>query len=58
MNFIKVNLTSLPMMNFSLQYERVFTKRISGAVSFSLMPEKNIPTYIADQVNQRGQNLC
>jgi len=48
MNFIKVNLTSLPMKNFSLQYERVFTKRISGAVSFSIMPERGIP--IVDQV--------
>jgi len=50
MNFIKVNLTSLPMKNFSLQYERVFTKRISGAVSFSLMPEKNMSTFFADQL--------
>src|SRR5665647_1919998 len=43
-NFIKVNLTSLPIKNFSLQYERVITKRISAAASFSMMPERNIPS--------------
>jgi len=43
MNFIKLSLTSLPLLNFSLQYERVFSKSISGAVSFSFMPERNIP---------------
>jgi hypothetical protein len=43
MNFIKLSLTSLPLLNFSLQYERVLSKSISGAVSFSLMPERNIP---------------
>jgi hypothetical protein len=43
MNFIKLNLTSLAMKNFSLQYERVLTKRISAAASFSLMPERNLP---------------
>lgn len=48
-NLIKVNLTSLPMKNFSLQYERVLTKSISAAMTFSLMPEKNMSTFIADQ---------
>jgi len=43
-NFIKINLTSLPIKNFSLQYERVITKRISAAASFSMMPERNIPS--------------
>ena len=43
MNFIKVDLTSLPIKNFSLQYERVLSKRVSAAVSFSLMPERHIP---------------
>jgi hypothetical protein len=48
-NFIKFNLTSLAVMNFSLQYERVLSKRVSAAVSFSMMPENTIPTYLADQ---------
>src|SRR5659263_220416 len=43
-NFIKFNLTSLALKNFSLQYERVLTKSISAAVSFSIMPERNIPS--------------
>jgi hypothetical protein len=48
-NLIKVNLTSLPMKNFSLQYERVLTKSISAAMTFSLMPEKNMSTFIVDK---------
>ena len=36
-------------MNFSLQYERVLSKSISAAASFSYMPENTIPVYIADQ---------
>jgi hypothetical protein len=49
-NLIKLNLTSLPIKNFSLQYERVLSKSISGALSFSMMPETNMPTFVADQV--------
>ena len=49
-NLIKLNLTSLPIMNFSLQYERVLSKSISGALSFSMMPERTMPTFMADQV--------
>ncbi len=48
-NFVKFNLTSLAVMNFSLQYERVLSKRVSAAISFSMMPENTIPTYLADQ---------
>jgi hypothetical protein len=51
-NFIKFNLTSLAILNFSLQYERVLSKRVSAALSFSLMPENTIPVYIADQFIQ------
>jgi hypothetical protein len=43
-NLIKVNLTSLALKNFSLQYERVLSKSISAAVSFSLMTERTIPS--------------
>jgi len=48
-NFVKLSLTSMAILNFSLQYERVFSRTVSGALSFSYMPENNIPTYIADQ---------
>jgi hypothetical protein len=43
MNLFKVNLTALPLNNFSFQYERVFTKRFSAAISYRLMPEGTIP---------------
>jgi hypothetical protein len=56
-NFIKFNLTSLAIMNFSLQYERVLSRSISGALSFAYMPETNIPTYIADRVIKQAENL-
>jgi hypothetical protein len=48
MNFIKLSLTTLPFKDFSLQYERVLSRRISAAASFSIMPERNIP--FVDQV--------
>ncbi|MGB8358000.1 MAG: DUF3575 domain-containing protein [Bacteroidales bacterium] len=48
-NIIKLNLTSLPLKNFSLQYERVLTKSISGALTFSMMPETNMPNFIANE---------
>nr|MBP6365337.1 hypothetical protein [Bacteroidales bacterium] len=38
MNFVKFNLTSLLLKNYSLQYERVLSKSISAAVSFRFMP--------------------
>ena len=49
-NLIKLNLTSLPIKNFSLQYERVLTKSISGALTFSVMPETNLPNFIANEI--------
>jgi hypothetical protein len=55
-NFIKLNLTSLAIMNFSLQYERVLSRSISGALSFSYMPETTIPTYIADQIIKQADS--
>jgi hypothetical protein len=56
-NFVKLNLTSMAVMNFSLQYERVLSRSVSGALSFSYMPETNIPTYIADQVVKQAENM-
>jgi hypothetical protein len=42
-NLVKVNLTSLLLRNYSAQYERVLSKRISVAISYRKMPEGNIP---------------
>lgn len=42
-NFIKTNLTSIALNNYSFQYERVLTKSISFAISYRFMPESNIP---------------
>jgi hypothetical protein len=42
-NFLKVNLTSLPLKNFHLQYERVLSKRVSLALGGRLMPATTIP---------------
>lgn len=42
-NFIKVNLTALPLKNYSLQYERVIKKSISFAISFRTMPSTTLP---------------
>jgi hypothetical protein len=55
-NFIKLNLTSLAVLNLSLQYERVLSRSISGAISFSYLPETNIPTYLADQLITQVEN--
>ncbi len=43
MNFVKFNLTSILLKNYSLQYERVLTKRVSAAISFRFMPYTTIP---------------
>ena len=42
-NFIKTNITSIALNNYSFQYERVLTKSISFAISYRFMPESNIP---------------
>lgn len=43
MNFLKVNLTALPLNNYSLQYERLLTKGIGVALSGRIMPESGLP---------------
>lgn len=42
-NLIKVNLTSLPLNNYNGQFERVFGKKISIAVSYRYMPWEIFP---------------
>jgi hypothetical protein len=43
LNFIKTNLTSIALKNYSLQYERVLSKAVSVAVTYRTMPETFIP---------------
>lgn len=42
-NLVKLDLTSLLLRNYSVQYERVLSKRVSVAISYRKMPEGNIP---------------
>lgn len=42
-NLIKFNITSALIRNYSLQYERILTKRISAGVSVRVMPVSGIP---------------
>src|SRR5690349_4423509 len=42
-NFFKTNLTSIPLKNYSLQYERVLSKAVSIAVTYRTMPTTFIP---------------
>lgn len=43
MNLIKINLTGLPIRNYSFQYERVLNKTISVGLSYRFMPEGSLP---------------
>jgi hypothetical protein len=42
-NIIKTNLSSIVLNNYSLQYERIFTKRFSLSLSYRLMPKGSLP---------------
>ena len=44
-NLIKVNLFALAVGNFSLQYERLITKKTVVALSAGITPERGIPFY-------------
>lgn len=56
-NFVKVNLTSLFLKNYGIQYERVLSKRVSAAIGFRLMPYTTIPfkDKIIDMANFEDQ---
>jgi hypothetical protein len=43
LNFIKVNLTSIALKNYSVQYERALNRKISFAVAFRTMPSSSLP---------------
>lgn len=42
-NIIKTNLSSVILNNYSLQYERVITKRFSLSLSYRMMPKGSLP---------------
>lgn len=42
-NFVKTNITSIFLKNYSLQYERVLSKRVSVALTYRTMPTTSIP---------------
>lgn len=43
MNIVKFNATGLLFRNVQLIYERAFTKRLSAAVSFGIIPNGSLP---------------
>ncbi len=43
MNIVKVNLMALALKNYSFQYERILTKKISVAVGIRSMPTGSLP---------------
>ena len=43
LNFIKVNLTGIFLKNYSFQYERAVSRKISLAIAFRTMPGTGIP---------------
>jgi hypothetical protein len=42
-NLVKVNITSLPLKNLSMQYERILSGRVSVAIGVRYMPSTSIP---------------
>jgi hypothetical protein len=46
-NLVRVNLTAIPLNNYSISYERAIGKKISVGLGFRYMPEDNIP-YVSE----------
>lgn len=59
LNYVKLNLTALPLNNYSLQYERILNRRFSAALSGRLMPESGIPfkSAIIKKIDQDDQEM-
>lgn len=57
-NFVKLNVLSLPLKNFHVQYERVLSKRVSVALAGRYMPTSGIPfkSVILDAVGNDDQD--
>ena len=60
MNIVKVNLMALALKNYSFQYERVLTKKISVAVGVRTMPTGSLPFQdaFADQLAEDDPDLA
>ncbi|MFA5713282.1 MAG: DUF3575 domain-containing protein [Bacteroidales bacterium] len=58
MNLVKMNLTAIPLNNYSVQYERVLFKRVSVALSYRMMPTKKLPflSSIQEQIDDPEVN--
>ncbi len=54
-NLVKLNLSSLILNNYSFQYERVITKRISAAIGYRFMPSSDVP-FKSTVLNQVGDD--
>jgi hypothetical protein len=54
MNYLKFNITSPLLKNYSLQYERVLTRGMTFSLGYRFMPETGIPCYnlIKDQIEK------
>jgi Protein of unknown function (DUF3575) len=59
MNIVKVNLMALGLKNYSFQYERILTKKISVAVGVRTMPTGSLPfqDIFVDQVADGDPDL-
>jgi len=58
-NYIKINATALLLKNYSIQYERVMTKKVSLALAYRIMPTTNIPfkDKILEYVDSEDENV-
>ncbi len=58
-NYVKFNITSIALKNYSIQYERALTKAISLAFTFRDMPSTNLPfkSQILKQVDATDENI-
>lgn len=57
-NIPKFNVTSVVFRNFQLQYERVLNKKFSGLLTYSLIPEGDLPMkdLLVDSVEEEDLN--
>ena len=60
MNIVKVNLMAIALKNYSFQYERVLTKKISIALGVRTMPTGSLPfqNTFADQLAEDDPDLA
>ena len=58
-NYFKINLLAIGLRNFSLQYERILSKRLSAAMGLRIMPNGNIPlvSSVANFFGVKGEDV-